>query len=97
MATYRKTIQSAFRDVADALARRGTIDDQFRAQSDLEAAARDSYFLATARYREGVDPFLTSLDAQRTLYTARRSLASIRQVRAANLVTLFRVLGGSTE
>ena len=97
VATYQKTIQSAFRDVADALARRGTIDDQFKAQADLEAAARDSYFLADARYREGVDAFLTSLDAQRTLYSARRTLASIRLVRANNLVTLYRVIGGSTE
>lgn len=95
LATYQKTIQTAFREVADALARRGTIEDQVRAQSDLEAAARDSYFLADARYREGVDPFLSSLDAQRTLYTARRSLASIRRVRADNLVELYRALGGS--
>ena len=97
VATYQRTIQSAFRDVADALARRGTIADQFRAQADLSAAARDSYYLADARYREGVDTFLTSLDAQRTLYNARRSLATIRLTRANNLVTLFRVLGGSTE
>lgn len=96
LATYQKTIQTAFREVADALARRGTIDDQMRAQADLEAAARDSYFLADARYREGVDAFLSSLDAQRTLYTARRSLASIRRVRAGNLVELYRTLGGSS-
>lgn len=96
IATYQRTIQTAFRDVADALARRGTIDDQVRAQSDLEAAARDTFFLADARYREGVDPFLSSLDAQRTLYSARRSLASIRRVRADNLVQLYRALGGSS-
>jgi multidrug efflux system outer membrane protein len=96
LAQYQKTIQTAFREVADALARRGTIDDQMRAQADLEAAARDSYFLADARYREGVDPFLSSLDAQRTLYTARRSLASIRRLRADNLVELYRALGGSS-
>ena len=97
VATYQKAIQAAFRDVANALARRGTIDAQLRAQSDLDAAARDSLFLADARYREGVDPFLASLDAQRTLYTARRSLTSIRQVRAANVVELYRALGGSTD
>jgi multidrug efflux system outer membrane protein len=96
LATYQKTIQTAFREVADALARRGTIDDQVKAQADLAAAARDSYFLADARYREGVDPFLSSLDAQRTLYAARRSLASIRRVRADNLVELYRALGGSS-
>ncbi|MEO8936041.1 MAG: efflux transporter outer membrane subunit [Burkholderiaceae bacterium] len=97
VAAYQKAIQSSFREVADALARRGTIADQFKAQADLEAAARDSYFLADARYREGVDTFLTSLDAQRTLYTARRALATTRLTRAANLVQLYRVIGGTTD
>jgi multidrug efflux system outer membrane protein len=91
---YQKTIQTAFREVADALARRGTIDSQYEAQIQLEAAARDSVFLADARYREGIDPFLSSLDAQRTLYSARRSLAATRLVRAGNLVELYRALGG---
>ena len=97
VATYQKTIQSAFRDVADALARRGTIADQLQAQVDLEAAARDSYFLTDARYREGVVPFLNSLDAQRTLYAARRTLASTRRLQADNLVQLYRVLGTAIE
>lgn len=94
VAQYQQAIQAAFRDVADALARRGTIDRQFGAQADLEAAARDNYQLAQARYREGIDPYLSTLDAQRTYYGARRSLASVRLVRADNLVTLYRSLGG---
>jgi outer membrane protein, multidrug efflux system len=93
---YQKTIQVAFREVADALARRGTIASQVEAQTQLEAAARDSAALADARYREGVDPFLSSLDAQRTLYSARRALASARLLRAGNLVELYRALGGDT-
>lgn len=94
VAQYRQTVQTAFREVADALARRGTIEAQAQAQIDLEAAARDSDFLAEARYKEGIDPFLSRLDTQRTLYTARRALASARLLRADNLVTLYRVLGG---
>lgn len=94
VAQYQKTIQTAFREVADALARRGTIEDQYEAQANLVAAARDSYMLADARYREGVESFLVSLDAQRTLYSARRSLAATTLVRAANLVELYRALGG---
>jgi multidrug efflux system outer membrane protein len=94
VAQYKQAVQTAFREVADALARRGTIDRQTQAQIDLEAAARDSDFLAEARYKEGIDPYLTRLDTQRTLYTARRSLASARLLRADNLVTLYRVLGG---
>jgi multidrug efflux system outer membrane protein len=94
IAQYKQTVQTAFREVADALARRGTIDRQTQAQIDLEAAARDSDFLAEARYREGIDTFLNRLDSQRTLYSARRSLASTRLIRANNLVTLYQVLGG---
>jgi multidrug efflux system outer membrane protein len=94
VATYQKTIQTAFQEVSDALARRGTINDQMAAQNALVAAANDEYVLADARYREGIDPFLTTLEAQRTLYSARRTLASTRLVRADNLVTLYRTLGG---
>ena len=94
VALYQKTVQTSFREVSDALARRGTIGDQYEAQEQLVAAALDSYALADARYREGIDPFLSSLVAQLTLYSARRSLASTRLVRAGNLVELFRALGG---
>lgn len=94
LATYEKAIQAAFRDVADALARRGTIDAQEQANTVLVEAADDTYRLADARYRGGVDAFLSSLDAQRSLYSARRTLVSTRLVRASNLVTLYRVLGG---
>ncbi len=93
-AQYQQAIQTAFRETADALARRGTITRQLGAQTDLVASAEDNYRLADARYREGIDPFLNSLDAQRTLYAARQSLASTRLVRAENLVALYRVLGG---
>jgi multidrug efflux system outer membrane protein len=94
VAQYKQAIQTAFREVADALARRGTINGQMAAQTDLEAAARDNYGLAEARYKEGIDPFLNVLVAQRTFYTARRTLAATRLVRADNLVTLYRSLGG---
>ncbi len=94
VAQYQQAIQAAFRDVADALARRGTIRDQLDAQTSLEAAAADSYALENARYKEGIDPYLSALDAQRTLYAARRTLASTRLLQADNLVTLYRSLGG---
>lgn len=93
-ATYQRTIQAAFRDVADALARRATIADQAAAQTRLKAAAQDTARLTDARYRGGVASFLESLDAQRSLYGARRSLAATRLVRARNLVDLYRAVGG---
>jgi multidrug efflux system outer membrane protein len=94
VAQYQQAVQRAFREVADALARRGTIKDQLAAQSDLETAADQNFRLSEARYREGIDPYLNTLDAQRTLYGARRSLASTRLTEAQNLVALYQALGG---
>lgn len=97
MAQYEKAIQSAFREVSDALARRGTIDAQEGARQRLVAASQDNYRLSDARYRGGIDSFLQSLDAQRSLYSAQRSLIATRLVRANNLITLYRVLGGDSQ
>ncbi|HEY0313317.1 MAG TPA: efflux transporter outer membrane subunit [Allosphingosinicella sp.] len=94
VARYEQTIQTAFREVSDALARRGTIGAQFAAQTRLVAAARDSYALNEARYRNGIASFLEVLDAQRTLYTAEQSLVRTRLTRATNLADLYRTLGG---
>lgn len=94
LANYERSIQTAFREVADALARRGTIDAQLTAQTKLVAAATDNFQLATLRYRGGVESFLQNLDAQRSLYTAQRSLVATRLTRASNLVALYRTLGG---
>jgi multidrug efflux system outer membrane protein len=94
LATYEKAIQTAFREVSDALARHGTIAAQTTAQQALTAAATDNYRLSDARYRGGIDTFLQSLDAQRSLYSAQRSLIATELVAASNRVTLYRVLGG---
>ncbi|QJU59753.1 efflux transporter outer membrane subunit [Sphingomonas sp. AP4-R1] len=94
LATYEKSIQSAFREMADALAREGTFDAQLGANRRNVSAASDSFTLSDARYRGGIDPFLTRLVAQRSLYTAQRTLVSIQLVGASNRVTLYRALGG---
>ena len=96
LATYEKTIQTAFQETADALARQGTIADQLKANQDFSAAAQDTYRLTDARYRGGIDTFLSSLDAQRSLYTAQRNLVATQLVGASNRVTLYRVLGGDS-
>ncbi|MEA3032783.1 MAG: outer membrane protein multidrug efflux system [Sphingomonadales bacterium] len=94
LARYEKTIQTAFREVSDALARRGTMAAQFAAQSRLVADAEDNYRLTEARYREGIENFLATLVAQRTLYSAQQSLTRTRLERAVNLADLYRTLGG---
>jgi multidrug efflux system outer membrane protein len=94
VANYQRAIQTAFREAADALARRGTIAAEAEANQLNVTAAQDTLTLATARYREGIDPYLNTLDAQRTLYTARQRVVAIRLTRAQNLVTLYQTLGG---
>jgi len=96
LATYEKTIQTAFQETADALARQGTIADQLKANQNFSEAALDTYRLSDARYRGGIDTFLNSLDAQRSLYTAQRNLVATQLVGASNRVTLYRVLGGDS-
>ena len=94
VATYEKAIQTAFRDVADALAQRGTIDEQLAGQQALVEASADSLRLASARYERGSDTYLNALLAQRTLYSARQGLVSTRLAQSTNLVTLYKALGG---
>lgn len=94
LATYEKSVQTGFREVADALARRGTMTAQLDAQRSLRASSRVAYTLAQARFRAGIDPFLTTLDAQRTLYGAEQSLLATRLTRATNMVELYRAMGG---
>ncbi|MEN2746819.1 efflux transporter outer membrane subunit [Sphingomonas sp. T9W2] len=94
VATYEGTLQTAFREVADALATRGTIDEQLAAQTARAQSAATAERLSDARYRAGVDSFLNTLDAQRTSYAARQTLVQTRLARATNLVTLYRTLGG---
>ena len=94
LARYESAIQTAFREVADALAQRATIDDRVAAQRKLTEATAASYRLSEARYLKGVDSYLSTLDAQRALYAARQSLVSLRLAAATNAVTLYKVLGG---
>ena len=94
VSTYERAIQTAFREVADALAQRGTIGEQVAAQSARANAAQVAARLSEARYRAGVDSFLVSLDAQRVSYAAQQQLVTTRLNSASNLVELYRSLGG---
>jgi len=94
LARYEQTLQSAFREVADALAQRATVDTRLDAQQKLVDATAASYRLSEARYLKGVDSYLSTLDAQRNLYAARQNLVSLKLAAASNSVTLYKVLGG---
>lgn len=91
---YEQAIQTAFREVADQLAARETLDEQLKAQRRLVAAARKVYDIGNIRYKSGIDSFLSVLDAQRELYTFQQDEIRIERQRLSNLVNLYKVLGG---
>lgn len=94
---YEKAIQTAFREVADALAVYGTVGDQLSAQESLVNSVEIIYRRSETRYMKGIDSYLSVLDAQRTLNSARQGLISLRLARLANQVRLYAVLGGGGE
>lgn len=94
VADYEKAIQTAFREVSDALAQRGTLGRQLDAQQALVDATARSYRLSQARFSQGIDSYLTVLDSQRSLYTAQQDLIGTQLSRLTNLVTFYKVLGG---
>ena len=96
VADYEKAIQTAFREVADALAARGTLGDQVKAQEALVTATQESYDLSNARYSQGIDDYLSVLDSQRSLFSAQQTLINDRLLRLQNLVTLYQVVGGGS-
>jgi multidrug efflux system outer membrane protein len=97
VAQYEKAIQTAFREVADALADNGTLDEQVAAQQAFVDAAALSLKLSSARYDKGVDSYLTVLDAQRTLYAAQHNLIGLKLAKETNLITLYKALGGGAK
>lgn len=94
---YEKVIQTAFREVADALATHATIGEQLAAQERLVAALAEADRLATARYQSGVDSYLVALDAQRSLFAAQQGLVTLRRASLASRVQLYAALGGGGE
>jgi multidrug efflux system outer membrane protein len=97
VAQYEKAIQTAFKEVRDALAQRETLRQQALAQAALAQAAEATYRLAKARFDVGMDGSLSVLDAQRTFNSAQQGLIALRQAELGNWVTLYKVLGGGTQ
>jgi len=94
VADYEKAIQSAFREVNDALAAHAYIDERLNAQQRLVSATDTTYKLSTARFRAGIDSYLTVLDAQRSAYAAQQGLLILEQTKLNNQIELYKALGG---
>jgi multidrug efflux system outer membrane protein len=97
VAQYEKAIQTAFREVSDALAVQGTVSQQITAQQSLVNTLAETYRLSNARYTRGIDSYLSVLDAQRSVYAAQQGLTLLNLARLANRVTFYKVLGGGQE
>ncbi len=94
VAQYEKSIQTAFREVSDALAGRATLGEQLRAQAAQTNALAITYRLADLRYRAGAASYLDALDAQRSLFVAQQALIQTQAAQLQNTVALYRALGG---
>jgi multidrug efflux system outer membrane protein len=94
LTSYEKSIQTAFREISDSLALRTRLRQQQDAQQALVNSLETTYSLSDARYKAGVDSYLSVLVAQRSLYGGQQALVTLRAARLSNLVTLYKVLGG---
>ena len=94
ISTYQGTVQTAFREVSDALARRGTMNDEIAARQRQQAETADTYLLTEDRYDAGIDPFLNVLDAQRSYYAAQQTLVNTKLTAAQNIVDTYQAIGG---
>jgi len=97
VAQYEKAVQTAFREVADALAGRATFGDQLRAQSDQARAETERLRLVDLRYQNGASNSLELLDAQRSAFAAQQALVQVRLAQLLNSVQLYKVLGGGVS
>lgn len=94
IATYEKTVQSAFKDVANALARRTTLEEQLDAQRQYVKAEQQTVDVGLRRYQTGVGDYLTVLTAQRSLWSAQQELLALQLTDFTNRITLWQSLGG---
>ena len=94
VAQYEKAIQTAFRESADALVSRQTLQEQLQAQSRQLEAEQVRYKLSDLRYTNGVASYLDLLDAQRSLFALEQSVVQVRLQQLQNQVNLYKVLGG---
>ena len=94
LATYEKTLQTAFREVADALAARRTLSERLAAQQALVTATARSLELSNALFKSGAGAYLDVLDAQRSLYSVQQTLINTQLTEQVNRITLYKALGG---
>lgn len=97
VADYEKTIQQAFREVADLLAARSHLAEQLLAQQSAEKSQQERLRLADARYKAGISSYLEVLDAQRELFSAQQGTVQIQRAQLTAAAQLYKALGGGWQ
>lgn len=95
--SYEKAVQTAFKEVSDVLATRQNLDERLTAQRRLVEATNRAYQLSTARFRAGIDNYLTVLTSQQNFYTAQQTLLALEQSNLNNQIELYQTLGGGVK
>ncbi len=94
---YQKTIQTAFKEVSDALAVQDNIKNELTAQESLVEATALSFKLSQARYQNGINSYLNVLDSERSLYAAKHNLIALKLLQATNQFTLYKAIGAGLQ
>lgn len=94
---YEKSIQTAFKEVADVLANRATLDQQLDSQYKLQDNFDQTYQIAQARFRAGLSNYLDVLDAERSKFAAQQSILDLELAKVISQVELYQVLGGGAN
>ena len=97
VANYEKAIQTAFREVADALAEISSYTQQVQEEKTLIAAQQRRYELANTRYRQGEDSYLNVLSAQQDLYSAQQGLLQSQFSALDSRISLYKAVGGGWQ
>ncbi len=97
LVSYEKAIQTAFKEVGDVLAVRATINQQLQSQYRLQKNYQETYKIAYARFRSGLDDYLSVLDAERSLFSNQQNILALEQQKVISQIQLYQVLGGGAS
>ena len=97
LASYEKSIQTAFREVSDVLATRATLGEQLAAQYRLQDNFEQTYQIADARFKAGIDNYLDVLDAQRSLFSTQQGILDLELQKIVSQIELYQALGGGAN
>ncbi|MEN6669010.1 efflux transporter outer membrane subunit [Psychrobacter sp. B38] len=97
LAGYENSIQTAFREVSDVLATRATLGEQLESQYRLQDNFEQTYQIADARFKAGIDNYLDVLDAQRSLFSTQQGILDLELQKLISQIELYQVLGGGAD